>query len=91
MKEKMAEFLNALMGFRKFIAWSALFIAGIVFRLLNYIDGSQWVDLMKTVFMGFVAANGVEYVASTVKDHLANVKTILMQGRTSDAPPQDNP
>jgi hypothetical protein len=91
MKEKMAEFLNALMGFRKFIAWTAVLLASIIFLIKGYINGSEWTDLMKTAFTAFVAGNGLEYVATTVKDHLANVRTIITQGKTQDAPPQDSP
>jgi hypothetical protein len=93
MRERMAEFLNVLMGFRKFIAWFSLFGVGIVFRLQNYIDGGQWVDLMKATFAGFVAGNGVEYIASTVKDHLANRRAQIDQTNQSNQlpPPSEEP
>lgn len=67
MKEKIAEWINVIFGFRKFIAWFGLFVVGIIFRVQNLISGEAFVDLMKSTFMGFVAANGVEHIMTTVK------------------------
>lgn len=67
MKQKIAEWINIIFGFRKFIAWFGLFLVGIIFRVNNLIDGPAFVDLMKSTFMGFVAANGVEHIMTTVK------------------------
>lgn len=70
MSEKLADFLDALQGLRKVLAFFALFAVAIIFRLCNLIDGGQFVDLMKNVTISFFAANGVEWIASTVKTHL---------------------
>jgi hypothetical protein len=67
MKEKIAEWINVIFGFRKFIAWFGLFLVGIIFRVQGLIDGPAFVDLMKSTFMGFVAANGVEHIMTTVQ------------------------
>lgn len=67
MKQKIAEWINIIFGFRKFIAWVALFLVGIVFRIKGLIAGAEFVDLVKGTFMGFVAANGVEHIMTNVK------------------------
>jgi hypothetical protein len=87
MRQRLVDFLNVLQGFRKFIAWFGLFVVGIIFRLNNYIDGPDWVDLMKATFAGFVAGNGIEYVAGTVKDHLANRRAMIQQAVINSTPP----
>lgn len=71
MKQKLAEWINVIFGFRKFIAWFGLFVVGIIFRVKGLMDGAQFVDLMKATFTGFVAANGVEHLMTTVKDYMS--------------------
>jgi len=71
MKKKLAELFNLIFGFRKFIAWIALFLVGIIFRIADKIDGGQFVDLIKSTFMAFVAANGAEHVINVVKQYVA--------------------
>jgi hypothetical protein len=70
MKQKLVDLINVIFGFRKFLAWVALFLVAIIFRLKAYIDGGQFVDLMKSTFMGFVAGNGVEHIMTTVKEYI---------------------
>jgi|SRR5581483_751492 len=70
MKQKIADWINVVYGFRKFIAWLALFVVAVVFRLKGLIEGSQFVDLQKSIFMGFVAGNGVEHIMTTVKEYI---------------------
>jgi hypothetical protein len=72
MKRSIAELFNLLFGFRKTLAWLGLFIVGIVFRLQNYIDGAQFIDLMKATFAGFVAGNMAEHVMSFGKEYMAS-------------------
>lgn len=67
MKQKIAEWINIIFGFRKFLAWLALFLVGIIFRVKGLIAGSEFVDLIKGTFMGFVAANGVEHIMTNIK------------------------
>lgn len=71
MKKKLAELFNLIFGFRKFIAWIAVFLVAIVFRLFDKIDGAQFVDLLKNTFLAFVAANGAEHVINVVKQYVA--------------------
>lgn len=70
MKEKVAEFIQIFFGFRKFILMILLFGVGIIFRLHNYVDGGQFVDLMKNTTIAFFAANGFEYISSTIKEYV---------------------
>ena len=70
MKKKLAELFNLIFGFRKFLAWVALFLVGIIFRIADKIDGGQFVDLIKSTFMAFVAANGAEHVINVVKQYV---------------------
>lgn len=82
MKEKLIEFWNLIFGFRKFIAWTALFLVGIVFRILDYINGAQFVDLVKATFAGFVLANGWEHAMTTTKEFLAGKAKGLVGSET---------
>lgn len=67
MKQKVAELINIIFGFRKFLLMLALFAVGIIFRVKGYLDGNQFVDLLKSTTISFFAANGVEHIVSTVK------------------------
>lgn len=70
MRQKIAELINIIFGFRKFLAWVAVFMVGVVFRITSQIDGGQFVDLMKSTFLAFVAANGAEHLLTTVKEYI---------------------
>jgi hypothetical protein len=70
MRQKMADWINVIFGMRKFIAWLALFLIGVIFRLKGYIDGGQFVDLSKNSFMCFAAANGVEHMMTVAREYV---------------------
>jgi hypothetical protein len=70
MNEKLTDFLAIFIGTRKFIGWLALFIVGIVFRLKGYVDGAQFVDLIKGTFLAFAASNSIEHFATTAKSYI---------------------
>jgi hypothetical protein len=70
MGQKLAEFLNILFGFRKTIIMVLLFAVGIVFRLMNLVNGSEFVDLLKSTSVAFFAANGLEHITTTVKEYI---------------------
>jgi hypothetical protein len=72
MREKLAEFLDALMGFRKFIAFLLILAIGIVFRIINLVNGSEFVDLEKAVGVSFMATNSVEHFTTMVRDYIAS-------------------
>lgn len=70
MRQKLAELINVIFGFRKFILMMALFAIGIIFRLKGYVDGGQFVDLLKNTSISFFAANGLEHITTTVKQYI---------------------
>lgn len=67
MRQKLAELIDIIYGFRKFIAFMLLFITGVLFRLKGQVDGGQFVDLMKSVSIAFFAANGIEHFTEAAK------------------------
>jgi hypothetical protein len=54
-----------LLGYRKTVAWFALFGVSILFRIKGYIDGGMFVDLTKATFLGFIGGN--------ISEHLGNL------------------
>lgn len=89
MKQKIADLINVLFGLRKLLAWLALFLVAIVFRLASYIDGSQFVDLMKSTFLGFVAGNSTEHLMTTIKEYV-NAKGQPVKTVEGPAPVKDD-
>lgn len=82
MRQKLAELFDLLYGFRKFIAWSVLFLVAIILRIQGFVDGSQFVDLIKATFLGFVAGNSTEHFMNTAKEYIASKAT----NNSSDTP-----
>lgn len=72
MKQKIAEALNILFGFRKFVLMLFVFLVAVIFRCKDLINGSEMVDLLKSTVITFLGANGVEHVVGAVKDHYAS-------------------
>lgn len=72
MRQKIAELINIIFGFRKFLLMLLLYIVGIVFRLNNLVTGAEMVDLFKTTTIAFMGANGVEHLVTAVKDYMGN-------------------
>lgn len=70
MRQKIADIINVLFGFRKFITWLLLLVVAVIFRIESLLDGAQFTDLMKATFLGFVAGNGVEHLVSVVKEYM---------------------
>lgn len=84
MRQKIADLINIVFGFRKFLAWLAVFLVGVIFRITDHIDGGQFVDLMKSTFMGFVAGNGVEHMMSVAKEYVnAKGQAVVTTATTS--------
>ena len=71
MKEKIAQFYELLFGFRKFIVALLVLTVSIIFRTKSLLSGGEFVDLAKSVTLGFFGTNTVEGIISVVKDHLA--------------------
>jgi hypothetical protein len=68
-------FFDFLLGYRKTLAWVGLFAVSILFRLKGYIDGSQFVDLSKATFLGFITGN--------LGEHLGNLGQSYFNSKTS--------
>lgn len=86
MRQKLAELVDLIYGFRKFIAFLLLFLTGVIFRLTNQIDGGQFVDLQKNVGLAFFAANGIEHFTAMAKDYIASKAAPA----ATDTPPKED-
>ncbi len=75
MKEDVAEFLDAFYGFRKIIAFIAVFVTGVVLRVKGYIAGTDLTSIVNTTFVAFAAGNSVEHFTSAVKEYMGNKNT----------------
>lgn len=71
MGKKIKEFLSFLNGFRKFSFMILLLTVAIIFRVLEYINGAEFVDLMKGTTIGFLATNGIEHTTKVIREWLA--------------------
>jgi hypothetical protein len=72
MRQKIAEIINVIFGFRKFLLMLLVFVIGVVFRLANLINGSEMVDLLKSTTLAFMGANGVEHIVTAAKDYMSS-------------------
>lgn len=72
MKQKIAELINIIFGFRKFLLMLVLYLVGIIFRIKGLVSGAEMVDLFKTTTIAFMGANGVEHIVTTVKEYMGN-------------------
>jgi hypothetical protein len=72
MKQKIAELINIIFGFRKFLLMLMLYLVGIIFRCKDLVSGAEMVDLFKTTTIAFMGANGVEHLVTTVKDYMGS-------------------
>lgn len=72
MDEKESDIVEVLFGFRKLILMLILVGISISFRLTGFLDGQQFVDLMKATTLGFFTANGFEHASLTVRDYMKN-------------------
>lgn len=72
MKKKLAELINVIFGFRKFILMLIVIVVAIIFRINDLVNGAEMVDLIKNVGIAFMGANGVEHIVGAVQTHMAN-------------------
>lgn len=72
MKQKLAEWINIIFGFRKFLVMLIVFIIGVIFRLKGLISGSEMVDMFKAISISFFGANTVEHIVATVQGYVAS-------------------
>jgi hypothetical protein len=62
-----SESLGFLTGLRKFVIMLILIIVGITFRLYDYINGEEFVDLLKHTAIAYMSFNGLEHITSLAK------------------------
>jgi hypothetical protein len=89
MKQKIAELINIIFGFRKFILMMFLYVVGIIFRVKNLLSGSEMVNLWSNTTIAFMGANGVEHIMNTVKEYI-NSKGQVTSVQTAPAPHGDD-
>lgn len=75
MRQKLADLINVIFGFRKFLIMLFLYTVGVVFRVKDLISGAELVDLFKATTLAFMGANGVEHLVSVAKDYVNNKST----------------
>lgn len=88
MKQKIAEIINIIFGFRKFILMLILYLVGIIFRIKGLLSGSEMVNLWSNTTIAFFGANGVEHIMNTVKEYY-NAKGQVTQVQTAPVPKDD--
>jgi hypothetical protein len=83
MKAKMLELIALISGMRKTLVMFLLIVLGVAFRLTNYIDGGQFVDLLKGTVIAFFSANSIEHIGATIKEFI-NAKGQKVDEFTTD-------
>lgn len=89
MKQKIAEIINVIFGFRKFLLMLAIYAIGVIFCVKGLISGGEMVDLFKYTTVSFFGANGVEHIVSCVKEYNAGNVTKAIGGGDDVVPPAD--
>ena len=64
METKEEGFFDFLLGYRKTLAWVAMFTVSIILLLKTYITGAQWADVAKATFFGFITGNLGEHLGN---------------------------
>jgi len=59
------DFIN---GFRKWTVMILVLLVAVVFRIVDYVDGAQFVDLLKGTVIAFFTANVGEHVVNVIKE-----------------------
>lgn len=55
------KWIERIRGLRKWSIMMALIAVGVVFRVHGYINGVEFVSLLKDVSIAFMASNAIEY------------------------------
>ena len=66
LSERMKNLIRFLNGFRKFTIMIALICVAVIFRVMNYINGQQMVDLLSATGVAFMGTNAVEHMTKAV-------------------------
>lgn len=70
MKQKIADIINVLFGFRKLLLLLLICLIAVIFRLKELINGAEMVDLLKSTAIAFIGANGVEHIVGVAKQYI---------------------
>ena len=70
MKQKLIEFITVVSGMRKTIVMVLLVIIGVFFRIKGYLDGNQFVELLKNTVIAFFSANSIEHIGGVIKEYI---------------------
>jgi len=62
--------IGIINGFRKYSIMLILITIAVTFRLMNYLNGAEVVDLLSGVTIAFMASNSVEHAVKGVTDWL---------------------
>ena len=62
----MDRWLRMIRGLRKWSIMMVIIIVGIIFRVVELINGVEFVSLLKGIGVAFMASNAVEYVKDAV-------------------------
>jgi len=76
MKVWLAEWIDLIFGMRKVLALFFIYVISSIFCYLHLVNGSDLIDLFKTVTVVFFGANSVEHLVTAVKDHMSEKLTI---------------
>lgn len=59
-------------GSRKFTVMAAVLLVGLVFRLINLVNGAELVSLYSSVGVAFMGSNAIEKITDVAKDFIAS-------------------
>lgn len=57
------QFLN---GFRKWTVMAAVLAVGVIFRIVGFVSGAEFVELLSTTAVAFFGTNAAEHLIKTV-------------------------
>lgn len=69
---KLKNLVALLNGFRKFSVMMTLVMVAIIFRVYEFISGSEFVDLLKNTAVAYMSFNGLEHMTKTVSEWIKN-------------------
>lgn len=72
MKQKLIDFLNVFIDLQKALIMLLLIAIGITFRILNLVNGSEFVDLLKNTVIAFFAVQATQHIVASVNAYYVN-------------------
>lgn len=70
MQQKVSDFLEVFQDVNKTAILLLLIALGAIFRMKGYIQGVEFVDLLKTTTISYFGTASVVHLTGMVKDHL---------------------